>query len=106
MTESIEQRFQRFRELDHDWDSYHALPLDPGIIDFTEKLYRVLTKRPFVVPHPYGGVSFDWRVEGLEIELEFLPNKEGEEGYRGSLYITTTDGTTIAYFVDEHTEDA
>lgn len=48
------------------WNSYGARPLGDGAIQAIRNMY--------VVPCPSGGVTFEWHVNGFDVEVEFSPD--------------------------------
>ena len=61
-------------ELDENWDSYGAPPIDPHCAEAaTNLLLSVLdssTPKPCVVPTSRGGIQLEWHRAGVDLEVE------------------------------------
>lgn len=59
-----------------DWDSYGALPIEPGhVVGALELLTEIMqddTSTPTVVPTCRGGVQLEWHTRGIDLEIEVL----------------------------------
>ena len=74
----IYDRISDLKKLEHNWDSYGALP----VADVAISSIRVLLSNldiedmptPHVAPLPDGGVGLHWRVGARDLEIEVEPN--------------------------------
>jgi hypothetical protein len=62
--------FEELRELQANWDSYGASPIDPACI----KSAQLFLERINIVPCCDGGVSLEWHTHGYDLELSFVPD--------------------------------
>jgi hypothetical protein len=67
-----------FLDLEENWNSYGAPRIDPGSIgyglSFLVKAMQVHTPEPAAVPSPSGGVQLEWHEQGIDLEVEVLPD--------------------------------
>lgn len=70
-------RFKPLFALEPNWDSYGAAAIDPKVavrgLNFLGRVLRRESPAPNVVPTPDGGVQFEWRQSGVELEMAFGP---------------------------------
>ncbi len=79
------EKAEALLQLTEGYSTYRDIAVVPKIIDFALKFLRdtatvllefgIEPPTPFLVPTPMGGVQFEWRVEGRELELE-IPDPE------------------------------
>lgn len=95
--EASVKRLESLAELEQDWNSYGALPIEPGVIARALEALRGLTgPLPYICPTPTGGVNFEWpEVASRGLEVEFLA--------RGGSEFLAEDGDTA--LVDEVMRD-
>ena len=64
------------------WDSYHAVAIDPKIVhyamNFIETVLGPSTPAPRVVPLTSGGLQLEWHRNGIDLEVVF---DQGEEPF-------------------------
>jgi hypothetical protein len=74
----IYDRISDLKKLEHNWDSYGALPVADGAISSIRVLLSNLDiddmPTPHVAPLPDGGVGLHWRVGSRDLEIEVEPN--------------------------------
>src|ERR1700722_13734643 len=74
----IYDRISDLKKLEHNWDSYGALPVADGAISSIRVLLSNLDiddmPTPHVAPLPGGGVGLHWRVGSRDLEIEVEPN--------------------------------
>lgn len=73
-----EQRFEQFKQLPENWDSYGASHISDEAIEKGKSILTLMTaagfsKQPFVAPSPSGGIQIEWYVPGREVVLEIPP---------------------------------
>jgi hypothetical protein len=79
------KRLDELTRLEHDWDTYGALPLTSTAIDIAESMMReaIDTYENFqeeraapytVMPIADGGVSIEWRGPSATLELDIGPS--------------------------------
>jgi len=77
----VDERLHRFANLEQNWDSYGASPIDEGLI--RQALQMLLSSdledvpKPFVVPRKDGGINFEWDFGEKFLSLEI--RKDGME---------------------------
>ncbi len=69
------RQMDKLTELDSGWDSYDASKVDPEAIEAAMEVLLLLYKRgisknPITGPTPSGGITFQWRVRGVEVYAE------------------------------------
>ncbi len=61
-------------ELEENWDSYGARPIDPRCAEATTNLLLSVldpgTPKPCVVPTNRGGIQLEWHRAGVDLEVE------------------------------------
>ncbi len=61
-------------ELEENWDSYGASPIDPrcaeAAINLLLSVLHSGTPKPFVVPTSRGGIQLEWHRAGVDLEVE------------------------------------
>jgi len=66
----------RLLELDPNWDSYGAPPVDSGhaeaILNLLAEILDDNAPSPSVVPTSAGGVQAEWHMAGIDLEIETL----------------------------------
>ena len=64
----------RIGELEENWDSYGARPIDPRCAETTTNLLLSVldsgTPKPSVVPTSRGGIQLEWHRAGVDLEIE------------------------------------
>jgi len=84
------RKLSAFAALDHDWDSYGAVPPTASAIEMAQSFLEMLTGHhashlgchlapDIVTPIPGGGIQMDWWGNRVEVELDV--NAEGRIGY-------------------------
>jgi hypothetical protein len=79
------QRLDDLSKLEHDWDTYGALPLTANALELAETTMRKVVKAlgkslpervaPYtVMPIADGGVSIEWRGPMADLELDIGPS--------------------------------
>ncbi len=62
--------------LEPNWDSYHALPIDPSKAEAVLRLLLHIldddSPSPAIVPTPKGGVQVEWHLNKIDLEIETL----------------------------------
>jgi hypothetical protein len=82
--ETIE-RIRSFANLEKNWDSYNADPIDPKVIERAVRVIEILSKLAFPVPTSGGDISFEW-YDGDD-DISFTISPERVEGF----YISIKD---------------
>ena len=72
---AIRIKLEEIRDLKASWDSYGALPPDPGAIEQATEFAEIMSKagasKPHVAPCNDGRIVFEWQGEcELEIEID------------------------------------
>lgn len=71
-------RLDVIRKLPPNWDNEGAEPINDRILDVASELLRPLrwsgVPVPRIAPVRGGGIQFEWRVYGRELEVEILPD--------------------------------
>jgi hypothetical protein len=90
-------RLERLSILEAGWDGYRARPIERNPLlrawNFIKQIAPHVRVPPAMVPTVSGGVALEWHRNGIEIEIEFAPNRtatvsfEDDEGheYEGAL---------------------
>jgi len=73
-----EQRFEQFKQLPENWDSYGASRITDEAIEKGKSILAFMTaagvlKQSFVAPSPSGGIEIEWYGAGKEVVLEIPP---------------------------------
>lgn len=72
------QTVLRTASLPHDWDSYGSPPPSPMALAASVHLITAIDLDDLTIPDifavPGGGIQFEWRFGGRELELEVLPD--------------------------------
>ena len=73
-----EQRFEQFKQLPENWDSYGALRISDEAIEKGKSILTLMpavgfSGEPFVAPSPSGGVQIEWDLPEREVVLEIPP---------------------------------
>lgn len=88
--EEILRRLEEFKTLDHNWDSYHAVPIHPWAIEDAKNIVKDFPDFfDFAAPLPDGGVQleFEYNYTVCEIEIThsgynvFYGKGDGYEGW-------------------------
>jgi hypothetical protein len=62
------------------WDGFGAPPIDPRIahraLGVLDRVMSASTPAPSVVPTSRGAVQFEWHTRGIDLEVEFLSDKQ------------------------------
>lgn len=71
----LNQRAEKLKELESNWDTYNALPMDHALIKKAQNYLLLLARRGVlppdsVVPMCNGGVQVQWRAEDFAVEFE------------------------------------
>ena len=78
--EPLGQRLEELLDLDANWNSYGAPPIDPEAILFAVDLLLDTmpgnVPTPATVPTSRGGVQLEWHSHGLELEVAILPTTQ------------------------------
>lgn len=80
----VQARLDRIEDLEQDWDSYNADPIDPKAISTARTLVTFMSilkelqpkLSPQIVPTTDSGLSIVWLEQGYDIELDI--EKDGE----------------------------
>lgn len=75
----------RLLSLPPNWDSYGAPQIEKQSIVMALEILvlRPYVTSPSVTPTSHGGIHFEWRTEGIELEIEIGPWGSGEIYYEG-----------------------
>jgi len=78
----VENKMRKFLELEKNWDSYGASPIDEElVVDAFNLLFQSndieRVGKPLVIPRKDGGINLEWDVRGRFLSVEV--KKEGNE---------------------------
>lgn len=70
MTDALDKRLMALAELEHNWDSYGALPISMETLCMAEHMIKA-TDVPGVqiVPGSDGSVQLEWHTKELDMEI-------------------------------------
>lgn len=72
-------RLQALRTLRRDWNTYGSGPIGKETIDavfaFMSRSLSPHTPPPAIVPTPGGGIQLEWHQNGIDLEIEWLPDR-------------------------------
>ncbi|MHB1034035.1 MAG: hypothetical protein ACYC35_11660 [Pirellulales bacterium] len=67
------ERITELGNLEENWDSYGARPIDPrcavATADLLLSLLDATTPKPFIVPTTRGGIQLEWHRAGADLEI-------------------------------------
>ena len=66
------------KNLELNWDSYGAPPIDSRIIDAAVRIAELLRNPPAIVPTSSGGVQLEWHALGIDFEIEITTPMSAE----------------------------
>lgn len=68
---------KQLAQLERNWDSYGALPLNPRAVrrsvGLLASIVPAIAPEPTVVPTRDGGVQFEWHRRGIDVEVKVPP---------------------------------
>jgi hypothetical protein len=71
-------RLRALLSLPPNWNSYGSMPIAPSTIhralQFMVSALPSRAPTPAIVPTPSGGVQLEWHQDGLDVEIELLPD--------------------------------
>ena len=71
-------RLNALLRLPQNWNSYGSLPITPATVrravQFIARAFPLQAPAPAIVPTPGGGIQLEWHQDGLDLEIELLPD--------------------------------
>jgi len=82
---NVDTQLSRLRQLQPDWDSYGAPPVDAAVLlrvrAFLTDVLSANLPAPYVVPTAKGGITLEWHRGERELIVELVPEQSAMDAF-------------------------